>query len=450
MNHSSNQDTIVAPATAPGRAAVAIVRLSGTKAWDFASLIFPALTATAVPRMALVGTLRTAEELVDEVLALPFRGPRSYTGEDLVEFHLHGNDLLVSGVIRALTQAGARPAEPGEFTRRAYLNGKLDLARAEAVAELIDARSRHAAQGAAARLAGSLSERYKGIRQALLELLCHLEATIDFPDEDIETLGYPRLEADIRHILADLQRLADTFEQGRLDGDGLRVGIAGRPNAGKSSLMNALLGTDRAIVTELAGTTRDYLEEPMSLAGSVIQLLDTAGLREALDRVEAEGIRRARSRLRESNLLLYVVDAARPLELDELTEARALTDGEVLLVVNKVDLGKAPKGPLDMPTFPVSALTGEGLPALLSYIAAKAQGSDQDFGFRVASARQARLIVRSMEALRAVSVALNQQRPPELAVADLREAVAAVGELTGDIVNDEVLGEIFSRFCVGK
>ncbi len=442
-------DTIVAPATAAGAAAVAIVRLSGREAWTLAGCLFPRLTSSSQPRYALFGELRTDDGVRDEVLVLPFRGPHSYTGEDLVELHLHGNDVLVQAVVRALTRLGARPADPGEFTRRAFLNGKMDLSRAEAVAEIIAARSERSARGAAARLAGSLSERYQGIRRELLELLVHLEATIDFPDEDIETLGYPSLLRDLGRLRDELAVLEQTYRDGKIERDGLRIAIAGKPNAGKSSLMNCLLGSDRAIVTAIPGTTRDYLEESLSLRGANLQLYDTAGLRITDDVVEAEGIRRAREKVAEADLLLYVVDANDPLDAAELSTARELCSGLVVWIVNKTDTTQARPVPGD-PSFYLSARSGEGVPALVEYLAGIIGKDDGDAGARVASGRQARLLTRCVESLNRVMVSMQESVAPELVVEDMREAIDAVGELTGEVVNDEVLGEIFSRFCIGK
>ena len=444
------QDTIVAPATAPGVSAVAIVRLTGPDAWTFANKVFPRLIAGSVPRQALFGRMKTPDDLEDEILVLPFRGPHSYTGEDLVEFHLHGNDLLVAGLTRALTGFGARPAQPGEFTQRAFLNGKLDLARAEAVAELIEAKSDVAARGAAARLAGELSTRYRHIREQLLDLLVHLESTIDFPDEDIETLGYPRLLADLDSLLGELAALQSTFQQGRVERDGLRVAIAGRPNAGKSSLMNKLLGIERAIVTPIPGTTRDYLEEHVVLAGAAVRLYDTAGLRDSEDVIEREGIRRTREQIRSADLLIYVIDGSDPGDLTEARATAAECPGVTCWVINKSDLGVDPSLQLGHPTFHISAQTGEGIPSLLEYVTRHIGATDLDAGVRVASARQVRLIDRCQASLAEVRRGLESGVSPELASADLRDAIDAVGELTGEIVNDELLGEIFSRFCIGK
>lgn len=446
---TSPTDTIVAPATAPGAAAVAVVRLSGDRAWEIAQRFVPSLAADAPPRVAHFGALRTPQGVVDQVLVLPFRAPRSYTGEDVVELHLHGNDLIVAGVVQAAVAAGARPAGPGEFTQRAFLHGKLDLNQAEAVAELIAAKSAAAGQGAAARLRGSLSSRYAAVRRRLLEALVHLEATIDFPDEDIETLGYPRLLADLAALEADLTAMAATFGHGRIEREGLRVALAGRPNAGKSSLLNALLGVERAIVTPVAGTTRDYLEESMAVAGAALQLYDLAGLRETLDPIEAEGIRRAKAKVAEADVVLYVIDGPQGLSRAEQAEAEALGGDRLVWVVNKIDL--APDAPAPgSPAFRVSATTGAGIPALTAHLALRAAGTDTDVGSRVVSARQQRLLSRCLAGIATASKGLRDGTPPELVVEDLKEAVHAVGELTGDVVNDEVLGEIFSRFCIGK
>jgi tRNA modification GTPase len=446
-------DTIVAPATAPGEAAVAIVRISGPAAWALAHRLVPGFRPTATPRLAHRGRLLTPDGVQDDVLVLPFRAPRSYTGEDLIEVHMHGSDVVVSAVVAALAALGARPARPGEFTQRAFENGKLDLTQAEAVGEMIAAKSQRAAQGAAARLAGTLSGRYRHIRQALLEVLVHLEATIDFPEEDVETLGYPRLLADVAELGAETERLTATFAQGRVERDGLRVAIAGRPNAGKSSLLNRLLGAERAIVTPVPGTTRDYLEETMWLAGAALQLIDTAGLRETSDPIETEGIRRTREKVGEADVVLYVLDAGAPWPAQELDAARELGRGRLVWVVNKIDLCPAPDLALlteVAPTFPISVVRGDGIPELLTFLAERTAGSDRDTGVRVTSARQQRLLTHVARSLATTTSGLEAGASPELIVEDLREAVQAAGELTGDIVSDEVLGEIFSRFCIGK
>lgn len=428
---------------------MAIVRVAGPLAWELAHRLVPSFRRDAPPRFAHVGRLITPSAVQDDVLVLPFQAPRSYTGDDLVELHLHGADVIVSAVLTALAGWGARPAQPGEFTQRAYLNGKLDLTQAESVAELIAAKSERAAQGAAARLAGALSAKYRQVRQGLLEVLVHLEATIDFPEEDLATLGYPRLLADLAGLQTEVSRLTETFTQGRVERDGLRVAIAGRPNAGKSSLLNQLLGAERAIVTPVPGTTRDYLEETLWLAGAALQLVDTAGLRETTDPIEFEGIRRAREKVHEADVILYVLDAAEPWDAGELNAARAWGEHRLVWVINKIDL-QADVPAVGLPEFRISAERGDGLPALLSYLAQRAAGSDRDSGVRVVSARQQRLLTRVAASLQQTEAGLRSGASPELVVEDLHEAVHAAGELTGDIVSDEVLGEIFSRFCVGK
>lgn len=444
-SHLLPDDTIVAPATAPGEGAIAIVRLSGREAWPLASRLAPFLRPDTPARMALFGLIRTPDGISDEALLLPFRGPHSYTGEDLVEFHLHGNDLLVSAVTQALVRFGARPATPGEFTRRAFLHGKMDLTRAEAVAELIAAKSERAARGAAARLSGALAQRYQALRRQLLDMLVHLEAEIDFPEEDLETLAYPRLQSDAHRIRTELQALAHSYTQGRIERDGLRVAIVGRPNSGKSSLLNALLGVERAIVTPYAGTTRDYLEETLRLSGVSLQIVDTAGLRKTDDPVEREGIRRTHQLVSEADVVLHVVDATEG-SWEELSLAPTT---QQVWVVNKVDCVSQRPRPGE-PCFYVSALTREGIPELAAWLERTAKGQDSDVGVRVASARQERLLRRASASLEKVEQVLEEGLSPEFVVSDLRDAIEAVGELTGDIVTDEVLGEIFSRFCIGK
>lgn len=456
MTPINPSDTIVAPATAPGRGGIGVVRLSGPGV--------PAIAAALLggrlpePRRATLATFRDgAGEAIDSGLALYFPAPHSYTGEAVLELHGHGGPAVLAALVARVIELGARRAEPGEFTRRAYLNDKLDLAQAEAVADLIDAGSQAAARAALRSLQGAFSSEVHGLVEGLIELRVWVEAAIDFPEEDIDFLADPALNARVEALRARFDAVTQAARQGRVLRDGLTVVIAGRPNAGKSSLLNALAGHEAAIVTDLPGTTRDVVREQLDLDGLPLQVLDTAGLRIAgegpADVVEAEGIRRTRAEIARADRVLFVVDAATDPAATAYTDERAtLPEGvPVTLVFNKVDLATA-EGvvvPGVDAQLRLSARTGEGLAALRAHLQAAIGYSPTDTGAVSARARHLEALTRARAALEAACTLLAARRG-ELVAEELRLAQRSLGEITGEFTSDDLLGRIFGSFCIGK
>ena len=456
MTPINPSDTIVAPATAPGRGGIGVVRLSGPGVPEIAAGLLP--RGLPEPRLATLATFRDGTgEAIDSGLALFFPAPHSYTGEAVLELHGHGGPAVLAALIERAVELGARRAEPGEFTRRAYLNDKLDLAQAEAVADLIDAGSQAAARAALRSLQGEFSDEVHALVEGLIELRVWVEAAIDFPEEEIDFLADPALAARVTALRTRFDAVTRAARQGRVLRDGLTVVIAGRPNAGKSSLLNALAGHDAAIVTDLPGTTRDVVREQLELDGLPVTVLDTAGLRVAgegpADAVEAEGIRRTRAEIARADRVLFVVDAATDPAAEAYAAERAtLPEGvPVTLVFNKVDLpttlGVVVPG-VDA-QLRLSARTGEGLAALRAHLQAAIGYSPTDTGAVSARARHLEAITRARAALEA-ACALLAERRGELVAEELRLAQRALGEITGEFTSDDLLGRIFGSFCIGK
>ncbi|HTP40079.1 MAG TPA: tRNA uridine-5-carboxymethylaminomethyl(34) synthesis GTPase MnmE [Steroidobacteraceae bacterium] len=450
----SRDDTIVAAATPPGRGGIAVVRVSGPAVPRIAQALLGALPS---PRHATFGRWRDgAGELLDLGIALYFPAPQSFTGEHVLELQGHGGDVVVEALIQRLVQLGARRARAGEFSERAFLNDKLDLAQAEAIADLIDAGSRRAAQAAMRSLQGEFSQRVNATRAALTALRVYVEAAIDFPEEEIDFLAGSELRERLQDVQQRMAGVLAAAEQGALLTRGLTVAIAGRPNAGKSTLMNRLAGHDVAIVTPQPGTTRDLLRERIEIEGIPVELIDTAGLRAAAgDDIEAEGMRRARAAMGHADQLLFVVDACADSAARAFEEERATLPAgvPVSLVLNKMDLRAATEASLPeldgVPLLRISAATGTGIEELRRHIAATGGHAEEGGGAISARARHLVALRRAAGQLDAAHRQLAAKQG-ELAALELREAQRALGEVVGDVSSDELLGRIFGSFCIGK
>jgi len=434
-------DTIAALSTAFGEAAVAVIRLSGPESVRIASLLTASDAALWPVRSMVRRTLRVQGQAVDDMLTVRFAGPASFTGEDLVEFHLHGGLVLARTALDGILAAGARAAEPGEFTQRAFLNGKLDLTQAEAVMDLIRARGAASLQAAHAQLAGGLGDRITAIRDEILEALAHVEAYVDFPEEDIDPDTGAAMINRITSVGDACRSLAATAEAGGVLRDGARIVIAGKPNVGKSSLLNALLGEDRAIVAELPGTTRDTIEETTSLHGIPVRFVDTAGLRETEDTVEQEGVRRSLAQIARAELVLHLYAADTPETPQE--------DG--LVILNKRDLSENPAW-ATVPAIRISCRTGAGLDELRERMHAALVTRHTLLARPVATvnARHHRLLDQAVAALDAAAEALRNGVSPEFVSIDLREALDFLGEIVGKVDTEQLLDRVFANFCIGK
>jgi len=445
-------ETIAAIATAPGRGGIGIVRVSGRGCRSIAEAL---LGRVPEPRVAELHRFRDAAgEPIDEGLALYFPGPASFTGEDVLELQGHGGPVVMDLLLRRVLELGARAAEPGEFTQRAFLNDKLDLAQAEAVADLIDSGSAQAARAALRSLQGEFSSQVHDLAEAVLELRMWVEAAIDFPEEEVDFLGDRALNARLEFIRHRFAGLAETARQGALLRDGLTLVIAGRPNAGKSSLLNRLAGYDAAIVTPVPGTTRDVLRERIEIDGLPLHVLDTAGLRESPDEVEAEGIRRAHRELTRADRVLYVVDAADAAAVDSLEAdlAGLPTDAPRTVVLNKIDrLGRAPRIDTgDAPRVHLSAATGAGLDLLRNHLKDCVGFHPAGTGVLSARARHLDALRRARAHVEEAYRLLTERHAGELVAQELTDAQKQLGEITGEVTSDDLLGRIFSSFCIGK
>ena len=451
-------DTIAAIATPQQPSAIGILRLSGPDTRAVLEQVFRAKNgqsaAEQIPRAMVLGDLLDSEgRLLDNVLCVYFPGPDSYTGEDCAELHCHGSPVVLNEGLRALFAAGARQARGGEFTQRAFLNGRMDLIQAEAVIDLIDAETAEAARNAVGQVSGSLSRLVDNIYNDIMGVVSRFYAVVDYPDEDIEEHTRQEVLDTLDRAKTDLTVLAATFSRGQLLKAGVPTVILGKPNAGKSSLINALLGYDRAIVTDVAGTTRDTVEEKVRLGNVLLRLIDTAGIRDTGDAIERQGVVRSRAAAAQAALALLVLDGSAPLdEEDEAAMAVAETVAKVLAVVNKADLPqKLDTGALDFQrVIPLSAKTGEGLDRLTDAIAALYPAGSERQGHLLTNARQADAVSRALAAVESAQAALRSGMTPDAVLTDAEAALSALGELNGKSVREDLVSTIFSRFCVGK
>lgn len=438
-------DTIVAAATPPGTGGVGIVRISGADAERIARVMLGSLPE---PRTATYRNFRRATgERVDAGLALYFPAPASFTGESVLELHGHGGPVVISLLVDAVVELGARQAEPGEFSKRAFLNNKLDLVQAEAIADLIGSGTAQAARAALRSLSGAFSNAVDGLAEQLVRLRMHVEAAIDFPEEEIDFLSDDALLGRINDCEKAFETLQSEAQQGRVLRDGYQVVIVGKPNAGKSSLLNLLSGQEAAIVTEVAGTTRDVLREQIDVDGLAVELVDTAGLRNDPDRIEAEGIRRAREALASADAVLWIQDVT---DNEQGAPKENLPAGVPVTVVhNKVDLVGGEAGVVDGEVY-LSAQTGAGIDALRQRIRELAGYDNQGEGAFTARRRHIRALRRAREHFDTGCRALEEARAGELLAEELRLSQQALGEITGAFSADDLLGKIFSEFCIGK
>lgn len=435
-------ETIVAPATPLGRSALAIVRMDGP---DGSSILAEILKAglPEVRKATLMRLWLGDDDLLDECVVTRFEAPHSFTGNDLIEFSLHGNPLLVERLIAACVARGARMAEPGEFTERAVLNGKMDLVQAEAIADLINARTTLQAKLSLSNLEGVLSRQAAAVRQSVLEVIARLEAALDFSEEGYEFIGRDEAEAQLRGALAAVESMIETYARGRATHEGLSAVILGRPNAGKSTLLNRLVGSDRAIVTPVPGTTRDIVRETIEIGGLPVTIADTAGLRESTDLVEGIGIDRAREAARSADIILYLVDGVVGLTDEDRRELASFDDA--LVIYTKADLVQS--GP---DAHSISGVSGFGIDRLLQALDVLVRERFAAPEGALVNERQRAAVAECADALQVTLSSLTAQADEQIVLVDLYRAANALGTLTGAITRDEVLSEIFGKFCIGK
>lgn len=453
-------DTIAAIATIQAPSAIGIVRLTGPDTRRILDGVFAPANgrpmSAQTPRKLVFGrALDRSGGVIDEALAVLFPGPNSYTGEDCAEIHCHGSPVVLDEVLAAAFARGARQARGGEFTQRAFLSGRMDLIQAESVADLIDAESAGAARNAVGQLQGRMSRSVGGIYDALMDVVSRFYAIVDYPDEEIEPLQQAQIEQTLAESAERLDALLSTFSRGRLLKSGVPAVILGKPNAGKSSLLNALLGYDRAIVTDIAGTTRDTVEEKVLVGSVLLRLCDTAGIRDAADTVERLGVERAQQAAQRAELALLVLDGSAPLTReDEEAIAAARQARRMLVLVNKADLPQV----LDTAALrvrfgeviPLSARSGAGVDALCRAVEELFAGGETPRGELLTNARQAESAQRALDAVRRAEQALRSGLSPDAVLTDAEEALEALAEFSGKRVRDDLVATIFSRFCVGK
>jgi tRNA modification GTPase len=444
-----SRDTIGAIATPPGRGGIGVIRVSGNAV---PAVMRAVLRKELEPRYAHYGPFYDQDgSILDSGLALYFPTPHSFTGEDVLELHAHGSPVVLDLLLRRILALNIRLARPGEFSERAFLNDKIDLAQAEAIADLIESTTEQAARSAQRSLQGEFSIRIHQLVEALIELRQYVEASIDFVDEDIDFLSEGRIAQKLAELLATLQRIRHSAYQGSLLREGMTVVIAGRPNAGKSSLLNQLAGRETAIVTEIAGTTRDTLREHIQIDGMPLHLVDTAGLRESEDVVEREGIRRARDEIHKADRILLLIDDCAPEEADVLLQSLP-ADIPLTRVYNKIDLTGKPAGFVEErsgPTVYLSAKTGEGIEHLRKHLKSSMGYDSEANDVFIARRRHLDALSRAENFIESAEAQL-QIRAAELLAEDLREAQLALSEITGEFTNEDLLSRIFSSFCIGK
>ncbi len=451
-------DTIAAVSTGNCISAIGILRLSGHDCARIAGKVFCLNCGKplqeAPDRKLMLGTLKDKDgRTIDSCMAVYTRGPHSYTGEDTVEFHCHGSPAVLAAGLEALYLAGARPAKKGEFTKRAFLNGHLDLTQAEAVIDLIEADTADAAANAAGQVEGVLQKKLAPIYDTLTDICSHFHAVLDYPDEDIEDFGLGNYYDTLRAAARKLHSLLSTYSQGRILKAGISAAIVGKPNAGKSSLLNALAGYDRVIVTDIPGTTRDTVEETVLLGSTKLRLIDTAGIRDTTDRIEAMGVERSRAAAENADLVIFVCDGSQPLSAEDGAIMDLCQDApNAIALINKTDLGRVVE-PSDLPfmaVISVCAATGDGLEQLRDMVEAMFASELPCDGSILTNARQYDAIRRAYECMLQSLQGLKLGQTPDAVLTDVEQAMEAMGEVTGATVREDITARIFERFCVGK
>lgn len=457
-------DTITAVATAVGEGGIGIVRVSGACALEIAAQLFKSPKDRLVQEIknfsAAYGNIidPDTQDVVDEVLLLVMRGPHSYTCEDVVEIHCHGGPVALQKILSLTLNFGARLAEPGEFTKRAFLNGRLDLTQAEAVIDVIRAKTDASLNMAIGHLSGRLSAKLKEVRHKILGMIAQLEAAIDFPEEDIEEASAQKVSREVEEVLVQLEHLLATAQTGKILRDGLKTVIIGKPNVGKSSLLNALVGEKKAIVTDVPGTTRDIIEEYLNIKGIPLKIIDTAGIRETQDIVEKIGVDRAKEIMEQADLILLLLDSSLPLSQEDIKILEILKDKRTLVLINKSDLPQQLDISAVIQFVPseeilrISAAQGTGLEEVEQAIVDKVYSGHvvQAEGAFVNNARHEHLLHQAREHLIEVLSTIRQGMPTDCIVVDLRAAWDKLGEITGDTVGEDIIEQIFTQFCIGK
>jgi tRNA modification GTPase len=458
------EETISGIATAPGEGGIGIIRMSGSLSIGIADIFFRGVNGKRAVEVASQHVAYgyivdpASEKKIDEVLLLIMRGPKSYTREDVVEIHCHGGPVPMKKILELTLQFGARLAEPGEFTKRAFLNGRLDLSQAEAVIDIIRAKTDASLRMAVGHLSGALSQQIQEIRHTILRMIANLEATIDFPEEDIEVMASQEVKETVIPLLVEINNLLATKETGRILREGLETVIIGKPNVGKSSLLNALLKEKRAIVTDIPGTTRDIIEEFVNIRGVPLKIVDTAGIRETSDIIEKMGVEKTREFVITADLILLLLDASLPLSAEDKEVLQLLAGKQAIVLVNKTDLpaylnlDEVYTYISDKKVLKISVMEGSGLAELEQVIVDMVYGGkiEQKEGAFITNLRQANLLDQAKQSLEAAIVTIDQFMPPDCIVIDLKNAWDKLGEITGDTVGEDIIDQIFTQFCIGK
>lgn len=454
--------TIAAIATGMSNGGIGIIRISGTEAIEVADRIFRAKgtgkTIQETPGYsALFGEIQDGDSVIDEAICLVMRAPNSYTTEDVVELQCHGGTVLLQKVLELVLRSGARAAEPGEFTKRAFLGGRIDITQAEAVMDLISAKNELAVRSSAGQLKGNLSQRIKEIRSMILHHIAYIESALDDP-ENYSLDGYSdKLQVQVEETIHQVEELLATAEEGKMIKEGIRTVILGKPNAGKSSLLNQLLGEERAIVTEVAGTTRDTLEEDATIQGIPLRIIDTAGIHDTVDIVEKIGVDKAKNSIKEADLILYMVDGARPLDADDTQIMNLLEGQKVIVIINKIDVEQivdklSITDKLSAPVVELSAKTGEGMKVLKDcltdmFFHGKLSMNDEVY---ITNLRHKQALIEAKNSLSQVLNSIQKQMPEDFLTIDLTAAYEQLGYILGETLGDDLANEIFSKFCMGK